>query len=185
MIPPYHSNHASFLELIPQNGILVMAWFSGTSEGADKCSIVVAHLLANDTQWSNATLVSRREGYSNQNPVLYYDTSNGMLNLFHSQQKATLHRDTNRANVGNREDTAHIWMCQSSDQIGVRWSEPKELFDKDGSFDRNRIIESVTDGGLIFPIYYSCKYSGTSDRGPSKKRTTSQQRMLSFWAPFP
>ena len=156
MIPPYPSNHASFLELIPQNHILVMAWFSGTGEGEDKCSIVVAHLLANSSQWSNATLVSRREGYSNQNPVLYYDTSTGALNLFHTQQKAK--SDSGRDGVRGSEATSHIWRCQTTDQIGVTWSKPVEIFTKDGSFDRNRIIESVTDGGLIFPIYYSGKH---------------------------
>lgn len=155
MIPPYHSNHASFLELVPQSHILVMAWFSGTGEGEDKCSIVAAHLLANSTQWSNATLVSQREGYSNQNPVLYYDAQTDILNLFHTQQKADLDDGSERVSSGSREETAHIWRCQSTDQIGVKWSIPKEIFDKDGSFDRNRIIKSVTDGGLIFPIYYS------------------------------
>lgn len=158
MIPPDRSNHASFLEVVAGNGILVMAWFSGTSEGADKCSIVAAHLLANDTQWSNATLVSRREGYSNQNPVLYYDTEGNMLKLFHTQQKASAFDDDagqGEEKLRNREETSHIWMSESSDQAGLQWSEPKEIFTKDGSFDRNRIIESVTDDGLIFPIYYA------------------------------
>ena len=39
MIPPYKSNHASFLELLP-SGELVMAWFSGTAEGANNCSLL-------------------------------------------------------------------------------------------------------------------------------------------------
>ena len=148
MIPPFKSNHASFLE-VASGGTLVMAWFSGTSEGANDCSIVVAHLLENSTQWSNATLVSRRDGYSNQNPVLYFDAAkNNTLSLFHTQQKATL------TNVGNREDNSHIWGCLSTDAIGTKWSEPKLMFAKDGSFDRNRIIQSLT-GGLIYPIYYS------------------------------
>lgn len=120
MIPPDRSNHASFLELIPQNGILVMAWFSGSSEGADKCSIVVAHLLANATQWSNATLVSRRDGYSNQNPVLFYDVTTGILNLFHTQQKAALGVVSEQdftAGIGSKEDTSHIWECQSRCEV--------------------------------------------------------------------
>lgn len=164
MIPPSRSNHASFLELIPQNGILVMGWFSGTGEGEDKCSIVVAHLLANATQWSNATLVSRRDGYSNQNPVLYYDSEKGVLNLFHTQQKAKSmrliggrrRRGANHSSaVGSEEGTSHIWQCVSTDQIGIKWSQPKEIFAKDGSFDRNRIVKSTVDGSLIYPIYYA------------------------------
>ncbi len=59
MIPPYQSNHASFLELLP-SGDLVMAWFSGTAEGANNCSIVVARLPSGSDQWSKALLVSRR-----------------------------------------------------------------------------------------------------------------------------
>ena len=154
MIPPYKSNHASFLELLPANGILIMSWFSGTSEGADKCSIVTAYVLTNSTQWSNATVVSQREGYSNQNPVLYYDTSTNLLNLFHTQQKADdLAREEKgvdarggRGDVGTREETSHIWHMTLND-FGRKNSEPQEIFAKDGSFDRNRIIKSVMDGG--------------------------------------
>ena len=50
-----------------------MAWFSGTHEGADDVSIVVSLLPVGTSQWTNASLVSRREGYSNQNPVLHYE----------------------------------------------------------------------------------------------------------------
>ena len=151
MIPPYKSNHASFLE-ITDAGTLFMAWFSGSSEGANNCSIVVAHLVRGSTQWSNATLISRRDGYSNQNPVLYFDTfKTNTLNLFHTQQKATLVH-----NVGNREDNSHIWTCQSVDETGTKWTDPKLIFERDGSFDRNRIIKSLS-GGLIYPIYYSGK----------------------------
>ena len=49
MIPPDKANHASFLEQLP-TGELLMAWFSGTKEGANKCSIVMAHLPANGSQ---------------------------------------------------------------------------------------------------------------------------------------
>ena len=74
MVPPAAANHASFLELLP-HGELLLAWFSGTAEGADNCSIVIAHLPSGSEQWSNASLVSRRPGYSNQNPVLFLDTT--------------------------------------------------------------------------------------------------------------
>lgn len=72
MIPPAAANHASFLELLP-DGELLLAWFAGTAEGANNCSIVLANLPPKSTQWSEASLVSRREGYSNQNPVLFLD----------------------------------------------------------------------------------------------------------------
>lgn len=39
MIPPYKSNHASTIEVLP-DGTLVAAWFSGAEEEANKCAIV-------------------------------------------------------------------------------------------------------------------------------------------------
>jgi predicted neuraminidase len=154
MIPPYRSNHASFLELISSNGILVMAWFSGSSEGADKCSIVGANLLPNSTQWSNATLISQKKGYSNQNPVLFFDETTGSFHLFHTQQKASdssVHDFT--AGVGSKEDTSHIWHWLSTDGKGEVWGGAAEVFSQDGSFDRNRILVSMD--GYIYPIYYA------------------------------
>lgn len=53
IIPPNKANHASFIEQLP-DGQLTLAWFSGTKEGADKCSIVVAHLPPNGTQVTSA-----------------------------------------------------------------------------------------------------------------------------------
>lgn len=80
MVPPAAANHASFLELLPHGG-LGMAWFSGTQEGANNCSIVVAYLSSGSSQWSNASLVSRRSGYSNQNPVLFLDPTGQVLHV--------------------------------------------------------------------------------------------------------
>ena len=87
MIPPNKANHASFLELLP-TGDLLIAWFSGTKEGQNDVSIYTARLPLGTDQWSNASLVSRRDGYSNQNPVLFYDPTTKILNLWHSQQPA-------------------------------------------------------------------------------------------------
>ena len=150
MIPPYTSNHASFLEELP-TGDLLMAWFSGVAEGANQCSIVLASLPKGSTQWSKAALVSRRDGYSNQNPVLYYDNKQTGLFLFHSQQPAS---GQFRAGLLNSEEKAHIWMLQSIGDSGMNWTTPKLVFGKDGSFDRNRIILSLTNN-WIYPIYYA------------------------------
>lgn len=142
-----------------------MAWFSGTAEGANNCSIVLAHLPSGSDQWSNATVVSRRPGYSNQNPVLFLDptgqvpsyphtshsshnslpTSVQILYLFHTQQPA--------ANLSSPEADANIWVLQSFDG-GLSWTSPQNLFKEKGSFDRNRIIFSLK-GDWIFPIYYA------------------------------
>ena len=89
MIPPKKSNHASFLEQL-SSGDFVMAWFSGEKEGASNCSIAIATLTANSSQWSAGRIVSWRVGYSNQNPVLFQDRTTGILHLFHSQQPASM-----------------------------------------------------------------------------------------------
>lgn len=107
-------------------------------------------------QWSTTTLLSRREGYSNQNPVLFFDAKTNILNLFHSQQPASSQgskaNDECPGGVGS-EVRAHVWHLVSRD-MGNNWTTPVEIFKIDGSYDRNRIINSST-GGLIFPIYYS------------------------------
>ena len=150
MIPPDKSNHASFLEELA-TGDLLMAWFSGVAEGANQCSIVLARLPKGSVQWSKAALVSRRDGYSNQNPVLYHDKQKGELYLFHSQQPAS-----SQIGVGllSSEEKAHIWMLQSVGDSGMNWTAPKLVFGRDGSFDRNRIILSLTND-WIYPIYYA------------------------------
>lgn len=150
MIPPYRSNHASFLEVLP-TGDLLMAWFSGVAEGANQCSIVLARLPKGSAQWSKAVLVSRRDGYSNQNPVLYYNRQKAGLYLFHSQQPAS---GQFRAELLNSEEKAHIWMLQSVGGTGMNWTAPKLVFGKNGSFDRNRIILSL-ENDWIYPIYYA------------------------------
>ena len=88
MIPPFKSNHASFIELLP-NGDLVLAWFSGTAEGESDVAIVLSRLPNGTDQWSRAAVLSQRKDFSNQNPVLFYDAKGKMLHLYHTQQPAS------------------------------------------------------------------------------------------------
>ena len=78
LIPPAPVNHASFLQEMP-NGDFLLAWFAGTAEGADNCSIVMSRLPKGSDQWSNARVVSRRPRYSNQNPVLFLDPTGQVI----------------------------------------------------------------------------------------------------------
>ena len=154
MIPPAAANHASFLEQLP-SGELLMAWFSGTAEGANNCSIVIARLEPGSMQWSKAVLASRREGYSNQNPVLFFDRDKKVLHLFHSQQPAS----SRLAGAGPTSEVhAHIWELLSADGRGLNWTDPSLLFGKDGSFDRNRVILSL-ENEWIYPTYYSSMFT--------------------------
>ena len=146
MVPPFAANHASFLELLP-NGDMLLAWFSGKQEGYSGVAIVLSRLKSGSDQWSNATVVSQRDGYSNQNPVIFYDSKGKMVHLFHSQQPG----DTEA--LPKSEEKAKIWTLNSTD-LGVTWSKPYELFSKDGSFDRNRMVLRL-NGQWILPMYYA------------------------------
>lgn len=102
MIPPYKSNHASTLEVLP-DGTLAAAWFSGEEEEASGCAIVFATLPSGGQQWSKAATLSKRDKFSNQNPVLFYDNNTDVLHLFHSQAPAM-----------SGEGQSAIWHLQSS-----------------------------------------------------------------------
>lgn len=141
MIPPDKVSHASTIELLP-DGQLAAAWFAGEKEEASGCAIVFSRL--NGTSWSKATTLSKRKGYSNQNPVLFYDNVHNKLHLFHSQAKAE-----------SGESTAAIWHLESDD-IGHTWSEPKAWLTSPGAFPRNRIVPT-SDGGVVFPFYNASK----------------------------
>ncbi|XP_045168418.2 uncharacterized protein LOC123531478 isoform X2 [Mercenaria mercenaria] len=148
MIPRFKSSHASFIEPCP-NDDLVMAWFSGSAEGESDVAIVVSRLPNGTDQWTSPVAVSQRKGYSNQNPVLFYDTQSCSLYLFHTQQEAK-----KLVNGGiSGEDSATIWELQSSNN-GMNWTSPRIMFAKAGSFDRNRIVVSQKQSWL-YPIYYA------------------------------
>jgi predicted neuraminidase len=139
MIPPYVSNHASTIEQLP-DGTLAAAWFSGLKEEASGCAIVFATLPSGSDQWSKAVTLSERDGYSNQNPVLWYDLENKVLKLYHSQAKA------------KSGESASVILGLHSTDMGKTWTKPTPVFTFPGAFPRNRIIPSL-DGGALFPIY--------------------------------
>lgn len=139
LIPPFKSNHAATIEQL-SDGTLTLAWFSGEAEEANDCSIVFASLPPNGTAWSPARNVSGRWGYSNQNPVLFYDTFKSTLHLFHSQAPAR-----------SGESAAQIWHLASSDRGGT-FSMPSPFFTEPGDFPRNRIVPRK-DGSVLFPYY--------------------------------
>ena len=143
--PPFVSSHASMVEQTSE-GRLHMAWFSGTKEGADNVSIVYAQLNATyatgERGWSAASVVSQREGFSNQNAVLYANMSS--LHLFHSQQPAS-----------KGEKTATVWHLSAAVNTAsatASFSTPHEVFAAPGSFDKNR-VQLLLDGTWLLPLY--------------------------------
>ena len=147
MAPPAAANHAASIEQLP-GGALILAWFSGAAEEAPGCAIAVSRLAAGAVQWEAPRVVAERDGYSNQNPVLFYDAQAGAVRLFFSQLAA---------NAGEGLDV--LWQLTSAD-LGATWGVPRPFLDltasKQGVFDRNRIIARA-DGGLLFPCYFTTK----------------------------
>eukprot|EP01083_Nonionella_stella_P283495 965014_1 len=142
------ANHASFLEQFPKTAPyhLGLVWFSGAKEEADKCGIVYSRLPANSNQWTDPITISVRDGYSNQNPVLFFDNTSNILHCFHSSAPA---------NSG--ESASQIWHLQSSD-YGSNWTTPKPLLTFPGAFPKNRIIPATNPKtGVLFPIYNAAK----------------------------
>eukprot|EP01101_Sappina_pedata_P012313 TRINITY_DN8439_c0_g1_i1.p1 TRINITY_DN8439_c0_g1~~TRINITY_DN8439_c0_g1_i1.p1 ORF type:complete len:396 (+),score=74.22 TRINITY_DN8439_c0_g1_i1:40-1188(+) len=146
--PAFKESHASFLEVLP-NGDLLCAWFSGMHEGYSGVAIVMSRLVYGSSQWSDFEVLSQREGYSNQNPVIYYDPSRNQVQLYHSQQPASENGD---------ETMAHIWRLVSEDN-GYSWSKPELAFDHEGIFCKNRMVlignplDREISGGLMLPTY--------------------------------
>jgi predicted neuraminidase len=162
MIPPFASSHASHVQPIVAGAGLAMVWFSGTKEGADNVSIVIAHLTtANSSAWSTAFVISRRPGYSNQNPVLH-TSQDGSLHLFHSSQPAS-----------QGEDNASVWTAVAPDGIGAApgmWSQPEEIFSKAGSFTKNRVLFALDNSTWLLPMYYA---TGPNDDQYSHIKTSN------------
>ena len=151
MDPPNLANHASTIEALP-DGTLLLAWFSGTKEEADRCAIAVSRLPPGSAQWTAPAIVSERDGFSNQNPVLFHDAATGTTLLIHSQLPAE---------AGEGLDA--LWLLTSTDG-GATWSPPSPFLNltaqRQGVFDRNRIIPRA-DGSLLLPLYW------TSDGAPN------------------
>ena len=62
-----------------------------------------ATLAPETQQWTKAATLSKRDGYSNQNPVLFFDNTTSTLHLFHSQAPAK-----------SGESESEIWHLQST-----------------------------------------------------------------------
>ncbi|CAF1029342.1 unnamed protein product [Adineta ricciae] len=142
LAPPLKGNHASSIEKLTPSDTLAIAWFTG-GEGTPNCSIAVSLLQRGSQQFTPGVIVSERVNYSNQNPVLYWDSQTQILHLYHSSQ------------LGNAGETnSELWHVQSADR-GATWSQPESFYTVAGAFDRNRIIPTFNNNGLIFPCYNS------------------------------
>ena len=110
-----------------------MAWFSGETEGADRCAIVVSKRDADKgAVWSKPVVASVETGRSAQNPVLY--VWQGELHLLHTSQRAGPLGDSQRYSRVQR-------VCMQSEDGG--WEEPTIIMPEGrGAFIRGPILES-------------------------------------------
>ncbi|UJR20482.1 hypothetical protein I4U23_023610 [Adineta vaga] len=149
LAPPRTGNHAAFIEQLTPHDTLAIAWFTG-GEGSPNCSIAVSLLQRGSQQFTPGVIVSERVNYSNQNPVLFWDNHTQILHLYHSSQ------------LGNAGETnSQLWHVQSEDR-GATWSRPEAFYTVAGAFDRNRIIPTLNNNGLIFPCYNTSTNDGYS-----------------------
>lgn len=157
---PGNQSHASFIEQLP-DGTLLIAWFTGECEGVSDVSIVISRLNPDTIIWSSPQLVSHIPYRSNQNPVLYYDKVIDKVRLYHTSQVA---RDSP---IVSKTDTrlyggqlsSQIVEIISKDNKGTSWNLPRIVFNKLGSFLRDRIVP-INDDEFILPHYMT---SGKKD----------------------
>jgi predicted neuraminidase len=143
----FPSSHSSNL-LSLQNGDLLCAYYSGRWEGESGVAIVISHLPKRSAQWTQPTVVAEEAGWAFENPVLF-ESPTGPLWLFYTRQP-----------VDAGQSRSQIFYRTSSDD-GKNWTGPKLLFDRPGSFDRQRLL--VVGEQWLFPMYYTPRSSITGE----------------------
>lgn len=136
----FASSHASNLLLL-KNGDLLCFWFSGSQEGQSNVGIVVSRLPKGSMTWQKTILIDQDPAKSYQNPVPY-QAVNGDVWLIHTAQSA-----------GKGQADSQVLKVVSKDN-GKTWDKPSVLFDKAGSYTRQRIVTG-DHGELLLPLYYS------------------------------
>jgi predicted neuraminidase len=135
----FPSSHSSNL-LSLRNGDLLCAWYSGQWEGRSGVAIVISRLPKGSGQWTQPVMVAQEAGWAFENPVLF-EPPTGPLWLFYTRQAA---------DAG--QSKSQMFYRTSSDD-GKNWTGPKLLFDRPGSFDRQRLL--VVGDQWLLPMYYT------------------------------
>jgi predicted neuraminidase len=135
----FPSSHSSNL-LSLRNGDVLCAWYSGQWEGRSGVAVVISRLPKGSGQWTQPVVVAQEPGWAFENPVLF-EPPTGPLWLFYTRQAA---------DAG--QSKSQIFYRTSYDD-GKSWTGPKLLFDRPGSFDRQRLL--VVGDQWLFPMYYT------------------------------
>ncbi|WP_152046776.1 sialidase family protein [Aureimonas psammosilenae] len=136
---PMVQNHAAFLHLLPDGGLLC-AWFGGTLEGKSDISIHVSRLAPGADGWSEPAQVSDDPARSEQNPVLFRSADGG-LHLVHTAQVS-----------GNQESCLLRWRGLGVSGDGISSGNPRELDLPRGTFVRAPIVLR-DDGAWMLPVF--------------------------------
>lgn len=140
---PFASVHAPDLLELP-NGDILACWFAGSDEGNADISIAVSRLKAGSSQWDMCEIVSDDPACSEQNPSLFL-TPDGVVWLIYTAQKS---RPQDGDTEFNLQYTAQIRRKISTDG-GITWGKTEVLFDRPGSFCRQK-IQVLSNGRWIF-----------------------------------
>ncbi len=140
---PYNSCHAADLLELP-NGDMLCCWFAGTDEGNADVSIVLSRLDAASSVWTNPVKISDDPTRSEQNPSLFLAPDGDIWIIYTAQTART--PDTEEG--FNLQYTAEIRRKISKDN-GYTWGETEVMFDRPGSFCRQK-IQILSNGRWIF-----------------------------------
>lgn len=168
-LPPIFRNaHFSFIELLP-NGDLICVFFSGYQEGYDGVAIVLSYLEKDSTQWTKPFIVKQTEGYSNQNPVIFYNPVNNHLYLWYTSQKAG-------KNFYENEDTVKLFQMSSdlTNPENIHGNSKYKIWSQANQVMENEILMAKgyphfykKENRLLFPVY------DKSDRSDNNLRNFS------------
>lgn len=129
----FTSNHACDLLELP-NGDLLCVWFAGSDEGNADISIVLSRLNHDSSQWTDAVSLTNDPERSDQNPSLFLSSDHEIW-LMHTSQLARPPMDQSEFNL---QYTSKICRRISTDN-GYTWSDSDVMFDRPGSFCRQKI----------------------------------------------
>lgn len=140
---PYRSCHAADLLELPNKDILC-CWFAGSDEGNADISIVLSRLNADSSVFTSPVKISDDVTRSEQNPSLFL-APDGAIWLMYTAQTAI----TPELKKGfNLQYTAEIRRKISKDG-GYTWGETETIFQRPGSFCRQK-IQILSSGRWIF-----------------------------------
>lgn len=159
LLPPVGGqNHAPQLCWLDR-GRLACVWMAGAGEGTAGMSIFLSILRIGSGRWSKPRQISVDSSRSEQNPLMYVDSSN-RVHLIHTAQN--VRGEAASAQGDNDEPFSMQWTArlrhQSSSLSRIRWSLCNDLL-PDPAFCRHPPY-AFQDGTYALPVYRSLKDGG-------------------------